>query len=143
LHALDGGPLLPPLPDAIILVLAPLAPRCSRRVGRHAQLLRLGAILAPGAHTVTATLRARGLATECHFTTDHRVVNRAPWATRPGRRLLLGVAPRAWCPQEPCSSSGRTPPWNAAASARSRPQAALARRCAPPRAQGVGCCGVQ
>jgi len=82
---------MPPLPEAIILVLSPLAPLFSRRVWRHAQLLLLGAILAPGARTVTAALRAMGRATERHFTNDHRVLNRATWSTRQGSRMLWGV----------------------------------------------------
>jgi hypothetical protein len=67
-HAIDGGPLRPPLPEAIIPVLAPFAPLFSDRVWLHAQLLLLGAILAPAARTVTAALRAMGLAAERHFT---------------------------------------------------------------------------
>jgi hypothetical protein len=43
-----------PLPEAIILVLAPFAPLFSDRVWRHAQVLLLGAMLAPGARTVRA-----------------------------------------------------------------------------------------
>jgi hypothetical protein len=38
---------MPPLPEAIILVLAPFAPLFSLRVWPHAQLLLLGAILLP------------------------------------------------------------------------------------------------
>jgi hypothetical protein len=75
---------MPPLPDAIILVLAPFAPLFSSRVWRHAQLLLLGAILTPGARTVTAALRATGLATERRLTNDHRVLNRATWSAPPG-----------------------------------------------------------
>jgi hypothetical protein len=82
---------MPPLPEAIILVLAPFAPLFSRRVWCHAQLLLLGAMLAPGARTVTAAWRAIGLAMERHFTNDHRVLNRATWSARQGRRMLLGV----------------------------------------------------
>jgi hypothetical protein len=48
---------MPPLPEAIILILAPFAPLFSPRVWPHAQVLLLGAILAPGPCTVTATLR--------------------------------------------------------------------------------------
>ena len=48
---------MPPLPVAIILLLAPFAPRFSRRVWGHAQSLLLGAILTPGARTVAAALR--------------------------------------------------------------------------------------
>jgi DDE superfamily endonuclease len=90
-HPIDGGHSMPPLPDAIILVLAPFAPRFSHRVWCHAQLLLLGAILAPGARTVTAALRVMGLATEHHFTNYHRVLNRATWSARRGSQILLGV----------------------------------------------------
>jgi hypothetical protein len=51
---------MPPLPEAIILVLAPFAPLFSHRVWLHAQRLILGAILAPGTRTVTAALRVMG-----------------------------------------------------------------------------------
>jgi hypothetical protein len=59
--------MLPPLPEAIILVLAPFAPLLSHRVWCHAQVLLRGAILAPSARTVTAALRMMGLASERHF----------------------------------------------------------------------------
>src|SRR5918999_2944657 len=89
-HAIDGGLPMSPLPEAIILVLAPFAPLFSHRVWRHAQILLLGAMLTPGACTVTAVLRAMGLAAERHFTNDHRVLNRAPWSARQGSQILLG-----------------------------------------------------
>jgi len=82
---------MPPLPEAIILVLAPFAPLYSQRVWRHAQVLFLGAMLTPGARTVAAALRAMGLATERHFTNYHRVLNRATWSARRGSQILLGV----------------------------------------------------
>jgi hypothetical protein len=82
---------MPPLPEAIILVLAPFAPLFSHRVWDHAQLLLLGAILAPGPRTVTAALRAMGLAAERRFTNYHRVLNRATWSGRQGSRILLGL----------------------------------------------------
>src|SRR5918992_937211 len=82
---------VPPLPEAIILVLAPFAPLFSDRVWIHAQLLLVGAILAPGARTVTAALRVVGLATERHFTNYHRVLNRATWSARQGSRMLLDL----------------------------------------------------
>jgi hypothetical protein len=74
-HAIEGGYPMPPLPEAIILVLAPLAPLFSHRVWLHAQLLLLGAILTPGPRTVTAALRVMGLARERRFTNYHRVLN--------------------------------------------------------------------
>jgi hypothetical protein len=82
---------MPPLPAAIIQGLAPLAPRFSKRVWGPAQVLLGGAMLAPGARPVTTALRAMGLATERHFTNDHRVLNRATWSARHGSRMLLGV----------------------------------------------------
>src|ERR671925_1605793 len=82
---------MPPLPEAIILVLAPFAPLFSHRVWLHAQVLLVGAMLAPGARTVTAALRVMGLAAERHFTNYHRVLNRATWSARQGSRMLLGL----------------------------------------------------
>jgi hypothetical protein len=82
---------MPPLPDAIILMLAPLAPLFSRRVWCHAQVLLLGAILAPGARTVTAALRVMGLAMEHRFTNYPRVLNRATWSALQASRMLLGL----------------------------------------------------
>jgi hypothetical protein len=79
------------LPEAIILVLAPCPPLFSHRAWLHAQLLVLGAILAPGARTVTAAWRVMGLATDRRFTNDHRGLNRATWSARQASRMLLGV----------------------------------------------------
>jgi hypothetical protein len=52
--------MTPALPEAIILVVAPCAPLFSERVWRHVQVLLLGAMRTPGAHTVTAALRVMG-----------------------------------------------------------------------------------
>jgi DDE superfamily endonuclease len=91
-HAIDGGhPMMPPLPEAIILVLAAFAPLFSERVWGHAQVLLLGVILTPGPRTVTAALRVTGLAMEHHFTNDHRVLNRATWSALRGSQILLGL----------------------------------------------------
>jgi hypothetical protein len=90
-HAIEGGQLMPPLPEAIILILAPFAPLFSHRVWRHAQTLLLGAVLAPGVRTVTAALRVMGLSCERHFTNYHRVLNRATWSARQGGRIVLGL----------------------------------------------------
>jgi hypothetical protein len=82
---------MPPLPEAIIRILAPFAPLFSRRVWCHAQALLLGAILTPGARTVTAALRVMGLAMEHRFTNYHRVLNRATWSALQASRILLGL----------------------------------------------------
>jgi len=124
---------MPPLPDAIILVLAPFAPLFSHRVWLHAPLLLLGAMLAPRASTVTAALRVMGLATEHRFTSYHRILNRAAWSARHGSRMLLGLLVTCLVPQERRSYSGRTIRWNAAADGRSRPRAAIAMLCARPK----------
>src|SRR6266542_2283231 len=98
-HAIEGGHAMPPLPEAIILVLAPFAPLFSHLVWPHAQLLLLGAILAPGTRTVTAALRVMGLAMERRFTNDHRVLNRATWSARQAGRILLGPLVPCLVPQ--------------------------------------------
>jgi DDE superfamily endonuclease len=90
---------MPPLPEAILLVLAPFAPLFSQRVWVHAQVLLLGAILAPGPRTVTAALRIMGLALERRFTNYHRVLNRATWSARQGSRMLLGLLLTVLVPQ--------------------------------------------
>jgi hypothetical protein len=41
-------------------------------------------MLAPAVRTVTAALRAMGLATERRFTHAHRVLNRVTWSARQG-----------------------------------------------------------
>src|SRR5213593_175532 len=97
-HAIDGGHPMPPLPDAIILVLAPFAPLCSARVWRHAHVWLLGAMLTPGTRTVTGALRVMGLARARHFTNDHRVLNRAIGSARQGSRMLRGVLIRCVVP---------------------------------------------
>jgi hypothetical protein len=81
---------MPPLPEAIIRILAPLAPRLSRRVWDHAPSWRLGALLTPGARPVTAALRVMGLAMAQRFTNDPRVLNRATWSARQASRRLVG-----------------------------------------------------
>jgi DDE superfamily endonuclease/Archaeal putative transposase ISC1217 len=82
---------MPPLPETILLVLAPFAPLFSHRVWLHAQVLLVGAMLTPGPRTVTAALRVMGLALERRFTNYHRVLNRATWSALQGSRTLLGL----------------------------------------------------
>lgn len=82
---------MPSLPPEMIVVLAPFAQLFSDRVWRHAQVLVLGAILAPGKRTVSSCLRVMGLAWEGHFTNYHRVLNRAQWSALQASRILLGL----------------------------------------------------
>ena len=82
---------MPHLPEEIIQVLALFAPLFSARVWGHAQVLLVGAMLAPGPRTVTAALRVMGWALESRFTNYHRVLSRATWSARQGSRILLGL----------------------------------------------------
>jgi hypothetical protein len=65
------------LPTTMIRALAPFAPLFSERVFRHAQVLLIGAILAPGRRTVSSALRAMGLDREKRFHRYHRVLREA------------------------------------------------------------------
>ena len=62
------------LPTQMIRVLLPFMPLFSKRVFQHAQVLLAGAILAPGARTVSSALRAMGLDQEKCFHRYHRVL---------------------------------------------------------------------
>jgi hypothetical protein len=72
------------LPATMIRLLAPFAPLFSRGVFRHAQVLLVGTILAPGKRTVSSALRAMGLDQEKRFHRYHRVLREA-LAGRVGR----------------------------------------------------------
>jgi len=63
-----------------------------------AQLLLIGAILAPGKRTVTAVLRIMGLSQETHFQNYHRVLNRAVWTNLALSAILLGMLLIAFLP---------------------------------------------
>lgn len=84
--------------DSIISLIAVFAPLFSERVWVHAQILLVGAILAPGKRTVCSVLRVMGRSQEKHFTNFHRVLNRAQWSTLQGSRILLGVLVKAFVP---------------------------------------------
>jgi hypothetical protein len=59
---------------ALILYFAPLF---QHRSWRHAEVLLVGAILAPGRRTVASILRLIGLGRERRSVNYHRVLNRA------------------------------------------------------------------
>jgi hypothetical protein len=61
-------------------------------------ILPYGTILAPGRRTVTAVLRATGLADSKHFTNHHRVLNRAQWSPWALSNLLLALIIRFFVP---------------------------------------------
>ena len=79
------------LPTEYITILEAFAGVFTKRIWLHAQILLMGAILAPGQRTVTAILRIMGLSAEKHFQNFHRVLNRAVWSSREASRLLLGL----------------------------------------------------
>ena len=54
-------------------------------------VLLYGTILAPGRRTVTAALRAMGLADDKHFTNYHRLLNRDRWSPWVLSKLLLAL----------------------------------------------------
>jgi hypothetical protein len=90
---------MPTLPPKMVQALAPFAPLFSRRVWRHAQVLLVGAILAPGRRTVSSALRAMGLGPEKRFHRYHRVLSRARWSSREVARVLLGLLVEAFVPE--------------------------------------------
>ena len=77
------------LPSEMIALLAAFAPEFSKPVWRLAQVLLVGAILAPHKRTVTAALRAMGLSQERHFDKYHRVLNRDTWSGLGLSHILL------------------------------------------------------
>ena len=79
------------LPPKMVQALAPFAPLFSERVFRHARVLLIGAILAPGRRTVSSALRAMGLEREKRFHRYHRVFSSARWSGLEASRILLGL----------------------------------------------------
>ena len=91
-------PTLPKPDDSLIQAFAPHFSNC---IWQHAQVLLLGAILAPGRRTVTAVLRIMGLSHERHFQTYHRVLNRATWSSWALSRTLLKLLVQTFVPTGP------------------------------------------
>jgi hypothetical protein len=89
------------LPVEFTRLMMVFAPLFSWRVWQHAQVLLVGAILAPGKRTVTATLRVMGLSQTSHFQNYHRVLNRAVWSSRQASRLLLVLLVQTFAPCGP------------------------------------------
>jgi hypothetical protein len=84
----------------MIPVLLPFMPLFSKRLWQHAQVLLLAsAILAPGARTVSCTLRVMGLDHEKRFHRYYRVLSRASWSSLKVSRVLLGLLVEAFVPQ--------------------------------------------
>ena len=79
------------LPDAILPVLHPFATLFRNPTWLKAQILLVGAILAPGQRTVAAALRVMGLSDDRNYARYHQVLNRAVWSPRQAARILLGL----------------------------------------------------
>jgi hypothetical protein len=89
------------LPTRFAAVILSFAPLFIQRSWRHAEVLLIGAILAPGKRTVTSLLRVTGLARERHFVNYHRVLSRAAWSSRAASRLLLERLIETFAPSGP------------------------------------------
>jgi len=87
---------MPTLPCEYLSLIGVFAPLFSNLVWQHAQVLLMGALLAPGQRTVAAALRIVGLSAEKHFQTYHRVLNRAAWSSWEVSRRLLGLLIQAF-----------------------------------------------
>jgi len=72
-------------------LLEPFRPVFQQSTWVKVQVLLVGAILAPGKRTVTASLRAVGLADEPGFSKYHQVLNRAVWSLRRASQVLLNL----------------------------------------------------
>jgi DDE superfamily endonuclease len=92
---------MPVLPSRFATVILHLAPLFYHRSWRHAEVLLIGAILAPGTRTVASLLRICGLMRERHFVNYHRVLNRATWSPRLASRLLLRLLIETFAPNGP------------------------------------------
>ena len=92
---------MPTLPAPMIAVLHAFAPLFSPRVWEHAQVLLVGAVLAPAQRTVAAALRVTGRAQVRQFHRYHRVLSRAEWSELAVGRVLLGLLVATFVPSGP------------------------------------------
>lgn len=86
------------MPCEFVALMVAFAPLFSKPVFRHAQVLLVGALLAPAKRTVTSALQVMGLADEAHFQNYHRVLNRARWSSLAASRILLSLLVSAFAP---------------------------------------------
>ena len=89
------------LPARFAGIIIAFAPLFVQRSWKHAQVLLIGALLAPGQRTVASLLRIAGLSRERHFVNYHRILSRAAWSPRAGARILLGLLVDAFAPNGP------------------------------------------
>jgi hypothetical protein len=79
------------LPIRCATVILRFAPLFFQRSWRHAEVLLIEAILAPGQRTVTSVLRITGLVQERHFKNYRWVLSRAVWSTRAASSETLAL----------------------------------------------------
>src|SRR5690349_13958828 len=89
------------LPGRSMAYLSAFAPLFYQRSWERASTLLVGAILAPGARTVTSILRVLGRDQERSFQAYHRVLSRVSWSELAAGRILLGLLIRAFAPTGP------------------------------------------
>src|SRR5688572_12167525 len=92
---------MPHLPTRFAGTILAFAPLFVHRSWRHAQVLLIGAILAPGRRTVASLLRITGRSRERRFVNYHRVLSRAAWRPRAGARILLALLVDTFTPRGP------------------------------------------
>ncbi|QRM33098.1 transposase [Microvirga sp. VF16] len=92
---------MPDLPARFAAIILAFAPLFRHRTWHHAEILLVGALLAPGKRTVTSILRITGLSRERHFVNYHRVLSRVRWSGREAARLLLGLLIHTFTPTGP------------------------------------------
>jgi len=79
------------LPQEMMRVILPFVTLFSETVWDYAQILLMGAILAPGKRTVSAALTVMGLKDDPQYQNYHRVLNRAKWCGLTASKILLGL----------------------------------------------------
>lgn len=79
------------LPQEMMKVILPFVALFSETVWDYAQILLMGAVLAPGKRTVSATLTVMGLKDDPQYQNYHRVLNRAKWCGLTASKILLGL----------------------------------------------------
>lgn len=79
------------LPQEMMELILPFVSLFSERVWDYAQILLMGAILAPGKRTVSAALTVMGLKDDPQYQNYHRVLNRAKWCSLTASKILLGL----------------------------------------------------
>lgn len=89
------------MPPEFAAVMVAFQPLFSKSVFEHAQVLAVGAILAPGRRTVASVLRIMGLSRLKIFQNYHRVLSRARWSPRRGAQILLALLTDAFAGKGP------------------------------------------